>query len=309
VDAAHASHDRLVIARLVADDLHPDELDAARALVEQCPACEALASELRSISMATAQLPAPRRTRDFRITPEQAASLRGTWWQRAVRALSAPRLAVLQPLAGTAVAIGLVLVVLGSGVLPLSGSSPASDADLPDPTQSAETARISVSAPSEPAPAAAPTAGPTVGVAQPGDAAASAPPATRLPVPPDIQPEATAMATGAAGPDQEPTSPEGRTDGQEATQQTPAATAAPTLGGQFAAPQTPGPSASQPPAAPDRLLASPEASTAPAASGGEEATASGSRTDLPLMAGGAALALLGAVILALRLSGRRATRS
>jgi hypothetical protein len=110
----------------VAGDLHADEIPIAETLVARCAECAALAEELRSISLATASLPAPRRTRDFRLTPQQAAGLRGSEWTRLLRWLAAPRMAILQPLASAAVAIGLVLVVVGTG-FPGQPAAPRSD--------------------------------------------------------------------------------------------------------------------------------------------------------------------------------------
>ena len=62
-------HDETLVARLAADDLPETDRDAglARSLVAECPACAELLADLRAIAAATAVLPAPRRTRDFRL--------------------------------------------------------------------------------------------------------------------------------------------------------------------------------------------------------------------------------------------------
>ena len=53
-----------------------------------CDECAALAADIRLISTRTTQLPAVARTRDFRITPDQAQQLRGSWIDRVMRAPS-----------------------------------------------------------------------------------------------------------------------------------------------------------------------------------------------------------------------------
>jgi hypothetical protein len=72
-----------------------------------------LASDIDALRLATAALPAARRTRGFQLTEEQAAGLRGSALQRLLRRLAAPGLAPLRPLAGVAVSVGLVLMVVG----------------------------------------------------------------------------------------------------------------------------------------------------------------------------------------------------
>ncbi len=51
-------HDETLVARLAADDLAGREVDAAGALVTECPACAELLADLRAIVRATAALPA-----------------------------------------------------------------------------------------------------------------------------------------------------------------------------------------------------------------------------------------------------------
>jgi hypothetical protein len=117
LNSDHRRHDRLLIARFAADDAYPGEVDEARELVEACSDCEALAADIRSLSVAMAQLPDARRTRDFRLSPEQADRLRGSWLERLMRTLAAPSLGMLRPVAGVAMSIGLAMVIIGS--LPL----------------------------------------------------------------------------------------------------------------------------------------------------------------------------------------------
>ncbi len=64
---------------------------------------------------------APPRPRDFRISGADAERLRGSALTRLMRRLASPRLQVLQPLAGAAMVIGLLLVV--ATAVPLGFSS------------------------------------------------------------------------------------------------------------------------------------------------------------------------------------------
>ena len=118
----HAGHDRLLVARFVGGDVSDVEADAARELLSTCPGCRLLASDLLAISRATADLPAPTRTRDFRISPEEAARLRRSglrnWFSRLAGGVdgASGRLVPLQRLATAAVAIGLVMAVVTSPV-------------------------------------------------------------------------------------------------------------------------------------------------------------------------------------------------
>jgi len=110
----HRRHDRLLVARFAAADSYAGEADAAQALVASCGECAALVSDIQVLSKAIGELPAPRRTRDFRLSPEQAERLHGSWLERLMRTLAAPSSAMLRPIAGVAMSIGLVLVVVGA---------------------------------------------------------------------------------------------------------------------------------------------------------------------------------------------------
>ena len=122
-------HDETLVARLAADDLAPRELEAARAQVADCPACAELLADLRSIASATAQLPAPRPTRDFRLTEADAARLRPAGWRGLLARLGSPGFAFAKPLAGGLAALGIVGLILASfpagfGAGSASGSLP-----------------------------------------------------------------------------------------------------------------------------------------------------------------------------------------
>lgn len=169
----HQSHDRLLLVRLASDDLSREEQPAAEALRAACADCAALVRDIRLISRATARLPVPRRTRDFRLSSEQAHGARGSLMRRLMGRLSAPSLGILQPLGAAAVAIGFVLVVVGMGLPSMSGASPAEEAQEYSATQAslAPTVQPDAAAPAEGAPAAAATD--TSGV--PAEGAAASP--------------------------------------------------------------------------------------------------------------------------------------
>jgi len=115
----HAGHDRLLIARAAADDaLSPAERTTVAGLLMSCPACAALDVELRAITASLAtDLPAPRRPRDFRISPDLMA--RGLSWRERLRdVLTGP---AARPLAGAVCGLGLLLAVTGA-VLPRVGT-------------------------------------------------------------------------------------------------------------------------------------------------------------------------------------------
>ena len=107
----HDGHDLELIARVAAGDGSPGDVQAAETLRLDCSACCDLDADLRAIATSTRALAADtaavRAPRDFRITPKDAARLRGR------------RLADLFParLGGGLVALGLVGILFGSGIL------------------------------------------------------------------------------------------------------------------------------------------------------------------------------------------------
>jgi anti-sigma factor RsiW len=113
----HAGHDRPLIVAYACGDLDADEAGAARTLMDSCHRCAALVDEVRLLQASIAtDLTAPRRPRDFRLSAEDAERLRAGPLTRLLRRLGGPGLAILQPLAGAAMAIGLVLVVATSAL-------------------------------------------------------------------------------------------------------------------------------------------------------------------------------------------------
>jgi len=73
--ADHATHDVERIAALLDTDLSQADRMANEAMVAACADCARLRDDLFSLAGATAAMPAPERTRDFRLTPADAARL------------------------------------------------------------------------------------------------------------------------------------------------------------------------------------------------------------------------------------------
>jgi hypothetical protein len=125
LSADHADHDRLAIAVHAAGDATGTELDRALALVAACPDCAALHHDLRAIAAALPAIPAPQRTRDFRLTPGQAATLRPAGWRRVLAPFAGPRFAFAGPLGTGLATLGvaglLVAGLAGTPLLPAGG--------------------------------------------------------------------------------------------------------------------------------------------------------------------------------------------
>ncbi len=126
-----------MVARHAAGDSYPAEADEARAQIAACSDCAALAADIELLSRSMSKLPAPARPRDFRITPEQADRLRGSWFERAMRRFAGPGMGTLRPVAGVALSIGLVMAVAGS--LPsFAPAGPATDLEVGFPSATQE---------------------------------------------------------------------------------------------------------------------------------------------------------------------------
>ncbi|HYO43243.1 MAG TPA: hypothetical protein VES19_08610, partial [Candidatus Limnocylindrales bacterium] len=115
-----------------------------------CAGCAGLHHDLRAIALALPALPAPVRTRDFRLTSEQAASLRPSGWRRLLAPLAGPRFAFAGPLGTGLATLGIAgFLIAGSVGMPLAGTAAAPQAD-PEATHDVS----ALIAPSEAAPAA-----------------------------------------------------------------------------------------------------------------------------------------------------------
>ncbi len=192
--AAHDTHDTLLVAAFAAGDAVGRDQVAASALVATCPDCAALHRDLRAIAAALPEMPAPARPRDFRITAEQAASLRPAGWRGLLANLAGPRFSFAVPLGSGLAALGLAGILLGSlAGLPLGAGGAASSSVASD----AATRNAAEGA----APAEMPSAAPPVNeVLVQGEAAPSAAPgeppvmAPELGSPSDAQPSGSGEA-------------------------------------------------------------------------------------------------------------------
>lgn len=124
----HADHDLLVIAAHAAGDATGTDRARAAQLVATCQACAGLFAELQAIQAATAELPAPARTRDFRLSEQDAARLRPAGWRSILASLRSPRLAFPQPVAVGMATLGLVGLLVASLPGPLLTSTSESGA-------------------------------------------------------------------------------------------------------------------------------------------------------------------------------------
>jgi hypothetical protein len=132
--SSHAQHDALLIAKLAANDVNSPERVRANALVAECPDCAELLQDLQAITVASRALPAPARSRDFRLTEADAARLRrsgwrvwlGSGWRAWLESLAAPRFAFMQRAGAGLVAIGIAGLLFASipGSLFTGGTSP-----------------------------------------------------------------------------------------------------------------------------------------------------------------------------------------
>ncbi len=184
----HPRHDPYLIASLVGDDLDATEIAHARHLVETCGRCAELFADLGAIRLATAQLPAATRTRDFRLSNEDAARLRSPW-RRLLEGIGTPRFSFVQPLGAGLAALGVVGLLIAAlpaglaggaasaptgaeGPAPALGAAPAATAGPSVASDQSSIGKAGSSGESQavPGPTSAPSAAPS--------AAASAAPAT-----------------------------------------------------------------------------------------------------------------------------------
>src|SRR5512147_3229975 len=118
--AEHRRHDRLLVARFAAGDASGAQEHEARDLVKRCSECAALAADISAISSSVAKLPAMPRPRDFRLSAEEAAKLRGSRIDRWLRTISGSGWATVRPAAAVALSVGMVMSVVGA--LPIVGA-------------------------------------------------------------------------------------------------------------------------------------------------------------------------------------------
>ena len=126
---SHDRHDPMLVAALAAGDLAGTDRDQAMALTESCSTCADLHADLVAIARATAALPPPIAApgRDFRLSPEQAASLRPGGWRRFVP-LGGLRGATTGRLGVGLATIGLAGLLIGNVPLGFGGAASAPSA-------------------------------------------------------------------------------------------------------------------------------------------------------------------------------------
>jgi hypothetical protein len=107
VPESHARHDPLDPVALAAGDLTGAERVRAIALIAACGDCARLHDDVLAIARATAAIPPVARSREFTISPEQAARLRPAGWRRFFAAFASPQLAVSRQLGVAMTTIGL----------------------------------------------------------------------------------------------------------------------------------------------------------------------------------------------------------
>jgi hypothetical protein len=126
----HSTHDLHLIA--AAADRDADELTrtAAERQIASCDECAALFADLHAISSGLGSLPRSLPvTRDFRISPQQAARLRSGGWRRFLEGFS--RAPSLRPLASALTTLGVAGLLLtvalpnAERLLPVAGGTPA----------------------------------------------------------------------------------------------------------------------------------------------------------------------------------------
>src|SRR5690348_4603920 len=127
---SHVAHDPYLIAQFAADDLTGPERARAERLVQSCPRCAELFADLAAITSATADLPVPARSRDFRLTDADAARLRSPW-RRILAPIGQPRFGFLQPLGAAMATLGLAGLLVG--ILPNLSVSVATSGAAPAP--------------------------------------------------------------------------------------------------------------------------------------------------------------------------------
>ncbi len=119
VTSAHATHDTILVASLADRSLTEPEREAGEALVAACRLCAEVYADLVALRVATQALPTPRRSRDFSLTPADAARLRPAGWRRWVAGFGTPRDIFSRPLAVGLTTLGLagLLVTTAPSVL------------------------------------------------------------------------------------------------------------------------------------------------------------------------------------------------
>jgi hypothetical protein len=133
VNELHDQHDQILVVSFASGDLAADDRDRATAqsLVDSCAECARLHDDVIAIARATQALPPAVRTRDFQISPEQAAKLQPGGWRRFVAAFAAPGSIFSKQLGVGMATLGIVGLLIGASPsiqLGMGGSAAASPA-------------------------------------------------------------------------------------------------------------------------------------------------------------------------------------
>lgn len=114
--AAHAAHDLSNVAALAAraDDLDDATTASARRQVAECTACADVLADLLTLQTVLPTTSTPARTRDFRLTPTDAARLRRTGWRRLLGFFGSARDGFSRPLAIGFTTLGLAGLLVAS---------------------------------------------------------------------------------------------------------------------------------------------------------------------------------------------------
>jgi hypothetical protein len=105
--AAHATHDRLLIANLADRSVSETERTRAELQMAACHDCRQLHDDLVSIREATRALPVPLRPREFTLSAADADRLRARGWRRILAAFGSSRDIFSRPLALGLTTLGL----------------------------------------------------------------------------------------------------------------------------------------------------------------------------------------------------------
>ena len=130
----HARHYPSLIAGHAAGDLAGSQASGAATLISTCSACSDLHRDLVAIATASRALPRDARApRDFRLSAEQAASLRrGSWLRAMLRPFASPRSSA-RPLAAAFTSVGaagLLVAAFMPGMLGGVAGGPTREGDF-----------------------------------------------------------------------------------------------------------------------------------------------------------------------------------
>src|SRR5262245_25206212 len=131
VNELHEQHDPILVVSLASGDLATADRDYATAqnLVADCADCARLHDDVLAIASATKALPPASRTRDFRISAEQAEKLRPAGVRGVLARLTAPGGLFSRQLGVGLATLGVAGLLIGSlGSISLGGMAGAAPA-------------------------------------------------------------------------------------------------------------------------------------------------------------------------------------